>query len=83
MPQNTFWIAANIMFDLETGKTKQILLLVNRQEDATFFNSEVAQNYLNFVKQRAGGIVWVIEPLDMPVLPIEQQRFVIKGVQYV
>jgi hypothetical protein len=31
---NTFWVAANVMFDLGTGETKQILLLVNRVEIA-------------------------------------------------
>lgn len=79
---NVFWIAANIMFDLETGKTKEILLLANKIEDATIFSEQDAQNYLNFVSQRAKKIQWSI---DRPALVDLQQpqRFVIKGVQYV
>lgn len=53
---NAFWIAANVMFDLETGEMKQILLLVNRAEDATVFTLDDAQNYLAFVSRRATNI---------------------------
>lgn len=87
---NTFYIAANIIFDL-TGDTKDVLMLVNKAEDASAFNSQEAQKWLNFVKQRARGIVWSIEqvspspqlfgaPLFQPEQPL---RFIIKGVQYV
>lgn len=37
---NTFWVAANIMFDLGTGEKKEILLMVNKVEDATVFITE-------------------------------------------
>jgi hypothetical protein len=39
---NTFWIAANVMFDLGTGEKKEILLLVNKVEDATVFTMQDA-----------------------------------------
>ena len=81
---NTFWVAANVMFDLGTGETKQVLLLVNKVEDATIFTSQDAANYLNFVAVRAQNIVWTIEPLiERNTLPRLDSRFVIKGVQHV
>ena len=90
MPQNTFWIAANIMFDLETGATKQVLLLVNRVQDATVFTEQDAANYYSFVTPRAKNIIWSIERLTsasiVPTRLLRQQsepRFVIKGVQNV
>jgi hypothetical protein len=79
---NTFWVAANVMFDLGTGETKQILLLVNKVEDATVFTSQDAANYLNFVAVRAQNIIWTIEPLKTPAFR-RVERFVIKGVQHV
>jgi hypothetical protein len=89
---NTFYIAANIIFDLATGEAKQVLMLVNKAEDASTFNSEDAQNNLNFVRQRARGIIWSIDQLSPdptrvfggPLFSLEQSpRFIIKGVQYV
>jgi hypothetical protein len=83
---NTFYIAANIIFDLRTGDSKNVLMLVNKPGDASIFNSGDAQNYLNFVKERARGIVWSIEQVSppTPVFGREQPpRFIIKGVQYV
>ncbi len=79
---NTFWVAANVMFDLGTGETKQILLLVNKVEDATVFTSQDATNYFNFVSVRARNIVWVIEPLTSGPFRLAG-RFVIKGEQHV
>jgi hypothetical protein len=89
-----FYIAANIIFDLATGETKNVLMLVNRAEDATIFSAEDAQSYINFVKHRAKGIVWSPEQVssatDLP--PIlgkalgrseQPARFIIKGLQYV
>ena len=47
---NNFWIAANIIFDLGTGKTSQVLMLVNQPTDATIFPTETeARNYYSFV----------------------------------
>jgi hypothetical protein len=74
---NTFWIAANIIFDLGTGATRQVLMLVNRDSDATIFLTESeAKGYLSFVKNRATHIEWFLDP------PIPQrQGWVIRGVQ--
>ena len=86
---HTFYVAFNIMFDLDTGGTKRVLMLVNKVEDATVFASNDAQNYLTFVSARAQNIQWTIEQLrlqqPLPFLrsPGESQGFVIKGVQYV
>jgi hypothetical protein len=82
---NTFYIAANIIFDLATGETKNVLMLVNKSEDASIFSATDAQNYVNFVKPRAPKIIWSVEQLaprsasDM----LGGTRFIIKGVQYV
>ena len=82
---NTFWIAANIIFDLSTGTTKQVLMLVNRADDATVFSSEKeAETYLNFVQVRAPNIRWVIEiptPLIATPMPQKPQGYLIRGVQ--
>ena len=61
--KNTFWVGANILFDLETGKTTRVLQLVFRQEDATLFNEDDANNYYTFVTRRTtqDKIVWSIE----------------------
>lgn len=86
---HTFYIAFNLIFDLDTGGTKRVLMLVNKAEDATVFASNDAQNYLNFISARAQNIQWTIEQLRSPQpLPFlrstgESQGFVIKGVQYV
>jgi hypothetical protein len=85
---NTFYIAANIIFDLANGETKNVLMLVNKKEDATIFNAADTQKYINFVQQRAkGGIIWSTEQLMPPVptgRPAERHaaRFIIRGVQY-
>jgi hypothetical protein len=81
---NTFWIAANIIFELGTGKTTPVLMLVNRLDDASFFATEhEAQTYLSFVQTRAPNIQWFIDPPISPRPPIfqTQQGFVIRGVQ--
>lgn len=86
---HTFYVAFNIMFELDTGGTKRVLMLVNKVEDATAFASHEAQNYLNFVSARAQNISWTIEQLNpanalaMRVLGGPPQTFVIKGVQFV
>jgi hypothetical protein len=73
---NILWIGANILFDLETGKTTQVLLVVNREEDATTFSREDAGTYLSFVKRRAAHINWSLEPSkDRP------EYFVVRGIQ--
>jgi hypothetical protein len=75
---NTFWVSGNILFDLETGKTTQILLLANREEDATTFTEKDANGYFAFVKQRSKYIHWSLEPSKE-----RAGQFVIKGVQNV
>jgi len=87
---NTFYIAANIIFDLSTGDTKQVLTLVNNRQDATIFSARDAQNYTNFVKTRAQNIEWSVEPLSgehrstyFPQGQMLGESFIIKGVQYI
>jgi hypothetical protein len=93
-PSGTFYIAANIIFDIATGETKSVLMLVNKPEDASVFTATDAQNYLNFVRVRAQKIVWTIEQLPAVTetpdflkkalgVRTTTDRFVIKGVQYV
>jgi hypothetical protein len=74
---NTLWIAANIIFDLETGKTTQVLMLVNREVDATIFQEKEATTYFSFVQRRAQSVQWF---LDKPT-PQRPQGYVIRGVQ--
>jgi hypothetical protein len=79
---NTFWIGANILFDLETGKTTQVFQLVYREEDATTMPMQQATTSLSFVESRAArfspDIKWSIEKSVLrPAL------FVIKGEQNV
>lgn len=75
---NTFWIGANIIFDLDTGHTSQVLLLVNTERDATIFETkDEADTYYNFVKVRAKHIEWYLDP----PIPQRPQGYVIRGVQ--
>jgi hypothetical protein len=75
---HTFWIAANIIFEVGTGQTKDVLMLVNRIDDATIFSTEhEATNYLNFIQVRAPRIIWVI---DAPTRR-RPQGYLIRGVQ--
>ena len=81
-PSNTFYIAVNIIFDLATGDTKNVLMLVNKAEDASVFNAEDAQNYANFVKRRASKIIWSVEQLTTGHDLERLGRFIIKGVTH-
>lgn len=78
---NTFWIAANIIFDLKTGETKDVLTLVNHEIDATFFRREDADLYYSFVTGRTAqkNIQWTIDSSNLR----GQGWFVIRGVQNV
>jgi hypothetical protein len=76
---NTFWIAANIVFDLRTGERKDVLTLVNHEIDATFFTESDALNYKNFVQSRADDIQWFVEQTRLR----GPSKFVIRGVQNV
>lgn len=77
---NHFWIAANIIFDLATGATSRVLMLVNNENEATVFNSPLdAQNYLVFVERRAADIQWVVEGPG----GLGRQGWIIRGVQTV
>jgi outer membrane cobalamin receptor len=73
---NTLYIAANLIFDLETGKTTQVLQLANREDDATNFTQAEVNTYMNFVKERARNIQWHIEKSNQ-----RPGTFVIKGIQ--
>jgi hypothetical protein len=75
---NVFWIAANIIIELGTGKTTDVLMLVNRVDDATVFETlNEAETYLNFVQNRMPRIKWVIES------PTSQRPhgYLLRGVQ--
>lgn len=75
---SNLWIAANIIFDLATGKTSQVLMLVNRPTDATIFTTQTeAQNYFTFVSMRAPHISWFLEAPT----PQRPQGWVIRGQQ--
>jgi hypothetical protein len=50
--KNTFWLGGNLVFDLKTGKMTEVLQLVYREEDATTFMGQFAENVFNFVKMR-------------------------------
>jgi len=81
---NTFYIAANIIFDLGTGEKKEVLMLVNKEIDATFFKKANADAYKAFVETRATtsttNITWSVEKT---MLRGTGDLYVIKGVQYV
>ncbi len=80
MPVRTsiLWIAGNIIIDTTTGETNQVLMLVNRESDATVFDTETeARRYLLFVQTRIQNIQWF---LDEPT-PIRPQGWVIRGIQ--
>jgi len=75
---NTFWLGANIIFDLETGKTTRVLMFVWRAEDASVFaTKQEAQDYLAFVQRRATDIKWF---LDAPTTQ-RPHGFLIRGEQ--
>lgn len=78
---NTFWIAANITFDLKTGETKEILTLVNREIDATFWKRKDADNAKEFVERRAPEIQWSVD--ESMLRGKKGELFVIRGVQNV
>jgi hypothetical protein len=75
---STFWIAGNMIFDTETGATRPVLMLVNKESDATiFYSHDEARNYFSFVSNRAKQIQWT---LDGP--SIQRPRgWVIRGIQ--
>lgn len=76
--QNIFWIAANIIINTTTGETNQVLMLVNRDSDATVFDTQAeAMNYLQFIKMRVSHIQWF---LDSPT-PQKPHGWVIRGIQ--
>jgi hypothetical protein len=82
---NTFWIGANIIFEIPTGKTTPVLMLVNHIDDASVFATEdEAQTYLSFIRNRTKDIQWSIDPPEAQRTTITQRPgFVIRGVQTV
>ena len=87
---NTYYIAANIIFDLATGETRQVLMLVNKPEDASVFTAVDADTYLKFVQVRAQKIIFTAErvsPMTPGLFPhvmkMSPDSWIIKGVQHV
>jgi len=85
---NTFWIATNIMFDINSGEKREILLLADKAKDAAVFTHDDAAKYCSFVKAREPNIEWSIEPSAMPTALIRRPhvygaQYVIKGVKKV
>ena len=76
--QNILYIAANILFDLETGKTTQVFMLAPRESDASVFTLQDANSYLEFVKRRAQHLEWSVQASNE-----RPGAYVIRGVQYV
>lgn len=80
--KNIFWIGANILFDLRTGATNQVLLFVFREEDASTFTNADADSFLAFVQGRAaqfgGKITWSIDEASR-----RRGYYVIRGEQSV
>ncbi len=75
---NQFWIAANIIFDMGTGATREVMMLVNREIDATIFGTEAeARLFFDFVCVRAQHIQWFLDPPT----PQRPQGWVIRGLQ--
>ena len=76
----TFWIGSNILFDLGTGKTSQVFMLVNDRREASVFGVESeAQTALSFVQRRATNIQWYLEPPT----PQRPQGWSIRGEQQI
>jgi len=79
---NTFWIGANVLMNLETGETSQVLQYVFLEEEATTFTEDQARATRMFVEPRsrrfADNITWKIEKSA-----IRPGFFVIKGEQNV
>lgn len=75
---NQFWIAANIIIDTNTGETRQVLMLVNKEADATvFYERGEALTYFSFVTSRIKHVQW---HLDDPI-PQRPLGWVIRGIQ--
>jgi len=77
--KNVFWIGGNVLFDLNTGATSEVLLFVYREEDASTFTIMSAKAYLQFVSQRTpktARINWSIEAASK-----RRDFFVIRGEQ--
>jgi hypothetical protein len=76
--KNIFYAAANILIDLETGKTTQVMMLANSQDEATLFNETEVRDYLSFIERRVPNIKW--SPIPSHRQP---SMFVIRGEQTV
>jgi hypothetical protein len=75
---NTLFLQANVMMSLETGLTTQILLLANREDDATTFKPAEVDTYYSFVQRRVNYIEWSkVESKERPGF------WVIRGIQNV
>ena len=79
--KNVFWIGANILCDMRTGETKQVLMLVYREEDASTFSQEDAFSYKSLFESRAAQFA----KIDWSVHKATTRPgvFVIRGEQYV
>jgi hypothetical protein len=79
--KNVFWLGANILCDMRTGETKQMLMLVYREEDASTFTQDDADSYRSYFASRAepfAKINWTIHKSTS-----RPGFFVIRGEQYV
>jgi hypothetical protein len=77
--RNKLWIGANILFNLATGETTQVLQFVFREDDASTFTEENATTTRAFIESRAARyakILWSVERSST-----RPGFFVIKGVQ--
>ena len=73
--KNVFYAAANVLIDLDTGKTTRVMMLANSQAEATLFNETEVETYLSFIGRRVPDITW-------SKIPSRQgSMFVIRGEQ--
>jgi len=79
--KNVFWIGANILCDMRTGETKQVLMLVYREEDASTFTQEDAVSYKSFFESRAAQIAKINWSIHRAAA--RPGLFVVRGGQYV
>ena len=78
--EQTFWIAANIIFDIDNGRSSNVLTLVNRIEQSSDFKTlEQATTYVNFIQRHAPHIQWFV---DGPT-PQRPFGYRIRGVQLI
>jgi hypothetical protein len=76
---NVFWIGGNLVLDLTTGKMSQVFLLVYKEEEASTFSEESAENVKREFGERAAPfskIRWEVQKSKA-----RKGLFVVKGEQ--